>query len=209
MSATAPVITLAAFLKLEFPGTTVRLCDGGMLSFAGEEYQAQHPVFGTVNSMGEAEAGFGDLAESGSLVLMPHPQATLSDWWRSDLFGSRMRLWVGEVGPDGYTVTSAKQVFVLLVDSYERRQGDKGSDLLAFEFIGRAEKLFLANEGNVCSSRFHQSVWAGERGFDNATDLQFFVAWGVAGPPRAVGGAGGGGSGGGGGRGPFGGVFDR
>lgn len=189
MTATDPTITLAAIVKFEAPDGDVRLCDGGMLDFASERYESLHPVFGTVREGGDNEAGFGDQAEDGTLVLVPHAEASVGAWWRNDLFGCRIRAWMGEVDADGVTVSSATQISDLLVDTAERVQGEAGEDLLVLELVGRGDKLFLTNEGNVCSDTWHQSVYAGELGFQNCTDLRGFVAWGAANPPRSAGAA--------------------
>jgi hypothetical protein len=68
--------------------------------------------------------------------------------------------------------------------------------------IAAADRLFTINEGNVLSSAFHQAVWPGELGLDNAIDVGTTVAWRVKAPPRGSV-AGGGGAGGGGGGGLF------
>lgn len=188
MSATDPIVTLAWFLKLEAPDGDVRLCEGGMLDYASERYEAEHPVFGVLHDGDELTAGFGDMAEAGTLVLAPSPAADEADWWRADLAGCRVRIWMGELDADGVTVSSAKQLADWLVDTIARERGPGGVELLRLGTIGRPEKLFLKNEGNVCSQRFHQSVWAGEKGFNNCTELQAFFAWGAEAP---VGGAGG------------------
>lgn len=194
MDVSDPVITLAFFLKLEFPDGDVRLCDGAFLDFGGERYEADHPVFGTVKDPGSIEDGFGDMAESGSLVLVPNPEAAVASWWRNDLFDCRMRAWLGEVDTDGKTVSSARLLHDLLVDSYQRVQGAGGEDLLELSFIGRNEKFFLTNQGNVCSDRFHRSLYSGETGFAHCTDVTGFVAWGTERPPRGTGGRGGAGA---------------
>lgn len=197
MSATDRTITLASFLKWETPASNVLLCDGGTLIYDSETYSAKDSVFGSIASFDAIEAGFGDVAESGSLTLAPSPDAALADWWRDDLYDTRIRLWMGEVEADGFTVSSATLLADWLVDTVERTQSMGGQDLLTLELMSRSEKLFLKREGNVCSERFHTSVWARELGFRNCTDLVGYIAWGTANPPRGSTGGGGGGSGGG------------
>lgn len=201
MALTDTSITLAALLKWEAPDGDVRLCDGGFLDYDSERYTAQDDVFGTVIGWEAIDHSFGDAAEELTLVFAPHPDATLTDWWRGDLENSRVRIWLGEVDSDGKTVSTATQLGDYLVDTITREQGPEGSDVLRVDLMGRAEKLFLLNEGNVCSDRFHQTVYPGELGFRNCTDAQQVFAWGVAGPSGGtVGGGGGvGGRGGGGG----------
>lgn len=182
-------ITLACFLKWEAPDGDVLICDGGFLEYASETYSSQHGVYGSIMAIESVSAGFGDIAEGGKLVFAPNPDAALADWWRTDLFDSRIRLWLGEVS--GKTVSTATLLADWLVDNVERVQGQGGQNLLSLDLMARSEKLFLKKEGNVCSERHHTSVWPGELGFRNATDLQGFVAWGSANPPRSAGSSGG------------------
>ncbi|RKF23381.1 hypothetical protein D6851_02605 [Altericroceibacterium spongiae] len=198
MAATDPIITTAYFLKLEAPDGDVRLCDGGVLMFGGELYESHHPIFGALIEPDAPEDGFGDMAEDGQIVLGPNPPASVQAWYRADLEGCRLRIWESDIDSDGLTAINVKQRRDMLVDTVGRRQAANGQDQLILSLIGRPEKLFLKNEGNVCSQRFHQSVFAGERGFENCTDLRGFVAWGAETPPRSAGYTGGSYAGGGG-----------
>lgn len=192
MALTDTAITLAVFLKWEAPDGDVRICEGGFLDYDSERYTAEDAVFGALVSARPAEAAFGDAAEGGTLVFCPAPDATLTDWWREDLESTRVQAWLGEVDSDGKTVSSAEQLGDWLVDTVTREQEDEGSDLLTVELMGRAERLFLVNEGNVCSDRFHQSIYSGELGFVNCHDGPQTFAWGAAAPPGpATSGAGG------------------
>lgn len=191
MTATDRTVSLVYFIKAEFPAGNVLLCDGGMIEYDSEAYSSYDSVFGSLQAPDAFEMAFGDMAEQATVVFAPNPDATVTDWFRSDLENCRVRAWLGELDSDGYTVSSAELMADLLVDTVERRQGAAGQDLLAVTLIGRTEKLFLIQEGNVCSERFHESVWTGENGFDNCTDLQGYVAWGTESPRRGVSGGGG------------------
>lgn len=179
MGATDPTITLVTLLKWEAPGGDVRLCDGGFVDHAGERYEASHPVFGKVLDWPSITATMDDLSEDASITLSPAPGATLADWWRTDLIGTRVQVWVGELDTDLLTVIDATRLGDLLVDTVGREQPE-GGNLLALDLISRTERLFLTDEGNVCSDRFHQSVWPGETGFLNCTDVAGKFAWGAA-----------------------------
>lgn len=182
-------ITLCEVLKLEVPGGDVRLSDGGFVDFGGERYNSEHPVFGTRVSTGDFQSGFGDLAEGGTLILAPNPDAALATWYRSDLEDARVRIWLGEV--TGKTLNDAEQIGDLLVDTVSLELA-AGVQLLKLGLIARSDKLFLRNEGNVCSTRHHQRQYPGERGFDNCTGTPGYLAWGVQAPqPRSSGGGGG------------------
>ena len=108
----------------------------------------------------------------------------LTDWYGDHLLDARLRTWAGELDADGKTVSTAELLDDLLVDTYEQLIGARGSRLLELGFISRTERFFLRNEGNVCSSPFHQSIYPGERGFDNCTDKVGYRAWGALAPAR-------------------------
>lgn len=178
MGATDRIVTLVNLVKFEGPDGDVRLCDGGFVDHASEEYQSLHAVFGTVASWPNVSAAMDGLAEDAQLVLAPAPGATLADWWRTDLLDCRVRVWQGELDTDQLTVINATLLGDWLVDNAGRAQSADG-DLLQLDLIARTERLFLTDEGNVCSDRFHQSVYPGELGFVNCTDVQGYFAWGA------------------------------
>ena len=185
MALTDRIITLVGLMKIEFPARTVRLCDGGFARYAGEDYSSRDAVFGTIAGVDAIEDAVGDAAPGGGFTLFPDPEAGLINVFVPDLQNSRVRIWLGELDNDGVSVIHATQLVDQLVDTVDL-QLVLGSRSLDFTTIGRAEKLFLRSEGNVCSTAFHQSVWPGEKGFDNCTDLEGQVAWGIEGPPRAT-----------------------
>jgi len=203
MSVSDLSITLAAVIEWQAPGGDVLLADGGVVKFdpgSGElVFTGSDARFGTLAEADEFSIGVGDQAENGSLAFVPPASAASADWWRTDLENSRLRLWLGEVDPaDGVTLTDAEILADWIVDTPSREQGN-GQDILRLTFMTRDQKLFEIRQGNTCSDAFHQSVWPGERAFENCTDAQQYFAWGTGAPPTgAVGNpeAGGGGGGG-------------
>lgn len=196
MSFAGDNIHLIAFCKIELPTRTLRICDGGFMYFGGEKYEAEDAVFGSIAAVDELEAALGDAAEDAKIVFLPPATTAASEINRKQFHLSRARFWMGVIGSDGKTVTTAEQLMDALVDYTVLRLRQSGREL-EMSFIGRPEKFFLRNEGNSLNPRFHKSVWPGEKGLDN-TGAKQTVAWGV-GSPRGVSGGGGlGGIGGGG-----------
>lgn len=191
-------IHLIGFCKIELPTRTLRLCDGGFCYFGGEKYTAEDDLFGSIGAVEEFDAALGDAAEDAKIVFLPPASAAASAINSASFQNSRARFWMGTIGPDGKTVTSAEQLMDALVDYTVLRLRQGGREL-EMSFIGRAEKLFLRQQGNSLNPRFHQSVWPGERGLDNASGARITVAWGVGSPRGLTGGGGGGGGGTGGG----------
>lgn len=195
MTLAAETITLIGLAKIELPERTIRICDGGFCYHGGEKYEAEDSVFGSLAAVDEFEAALGDMAEDAKLVFNP-PAASVPEDLSSDAFqNSRARFWMGMLDSDGKTVIHAEQLMDALVDYTVLRLSENGRQV-EMSFIGRAEKLFLRQEGNSLNPRFHKSIWSGEKGLDNATGARISVAWGV-GNPRGLTGGGGGGAGGG------------
>ncbi|MAY20319.1 MAG: hypothetical protein CL955_06845 [Erythrobacteraceae bacterium] len=204
MAVTDTAITLGAILLLEAPDGDVLLSDGGIVKFdpgtGTANFDVFDDVFGTVADFEAFETGVGDMVEGGSITFQPAFAADVADWWRTDLEGSRLRIWMGEIASDGVTLEDEELVADWLVDTAHREQS-AGQDLLRVEFMSRLEKLFEVSQGNVCSDRFHQSIWSGERGFENCHDGPQYFAWGTDNPPAGSTQRGGSGGGNGGARG--------
>lgn len=183
MAFAAPILTLVGLLKLDLPGGAVRLCDGGFCDWQGERYMAEHPVWGTIAAIEPVDEGVGDMAPGGKISFMPAPDAPASALSSKTHANARLRGWLGEIGPDGKTVTTARPLFDGLIDTTAIRL-PRGQRLVDVTFIARAERLFLVNQGNTLSPRFHKSVWPGEAGFDNCTGVPKSVAWGVEAPAQ-------------------------
>jgi len=175
-------LTLATFVKLELPGGDVRLCDGGVLAFDGEDYAARDAVWGRVAEIPPGDASIGDLAPGGALVLAPDEATPVSTLRDEALHGSRVQAWMGEVDPATGLVGTAHRLADWIVD-FTRVRLAKGARTVALELITRLERLFIRNRGNVCSPRWHKSIWAGEKGFDNCTDVEVSVPWGTEAAP--------------------------
>lgn len=203
MAAGDRVITLTTIFQLELPGGNVNLCSGGFVDFdAGsgvERFTARHATYGKLVTLDAVRQSFEAQAESTTIALCPNPQLPITDWLTDDLRDARVRFWHGEVESDFKTVTSAEQMGDYLVDYPSRVVTAEGTQMLELALMTRDQRLFLVNEGNVCSERFHKSIWPGEDGFNNCTDVPVPVAWGTAGPPTSGGNSGSFGGGGGGG----------
>lgn len=183
MAFAGKVLTIVGLLKIELPGRTVRLCDGAFCDFAGERYTARDDVFGAIGSIEPIGEGVGDEAPGGMISFLPATGASPAALSSAGHQNARIRGWLGEI--DGKTVTTARPLFDGLVDTTELKVGMK-TLALDLTFMARAEKLFALSEGNTLSPRFHQSIWPGELGLDNANGAQISVAWGTDSPPRAV-----------------------
>lgn len=188
------IITLAGLARFDFPSATVRLADGGQVRWASDDFVPLHATFGALMEMDPLDEAIGDIAPGNEIVLAIPDGVAIADVYSVALVNSRVRFWLAEVAAaTGLVSGTPVLLFDGLVDTVGWRAGPRE---LVLGLADRAERLFAVNRGNVAGSAFHKSVWSGEKGFDNATDVEVAVAWGTAGPPRGVSyGSGGGGGG--------------
>lgn len=190
-------IALIGLMKMELPTRTVRLCDGGFIVFDGETYQSADDVFGTIASIDTLSEGVGDEVPALEVAFYPNGDATPADLSQPGFQTARTRFWIGEYDVDaGTLIGSPDLVFDGQLDRTQLRVGAQRE--LSASVVSLAERLFELNIGNSLNSNFHQSVWPGEKGHDNATGLSVPIAWGAVKPSSGAGvtqWAGGGGSG--------------
>lgn len=199
MALSDTVIWLAGLCEITLPGRTIRLCDGAFIEWDGDTYSSEDVDFGTIESVDQVSESVSDEAPSGKMTMLPPSFADAADLFQPEAQGSSMRFWLAEVDPaTGTVVGTPENLFSGFLDTLNLKVG-KTRRAVEIEFMSEAERLFWTKEGNVLSSRFHKSVWAGELGLDFATGTQLAVPWGVAGPGRGTTTWGGGGSAGGGG----------
>lgn len=180
----APVLTIVGLAEFNLPGRDLRLCDGGFIYFGGNKFTSADPDFGSIESVDPIEERSGDEAPSGSLTFLPSSTAAAATLSQPSYQGSRVRFWLGRVNEaTGQLAGDPELACDWLLDTTTLRVARK-TRRLGMGFVSTADRLFTINEGNVLSSRFHQSVWPGELGMDNAVGIPSTVAWGVTAPPR-------------------------
>lgn len=179
-------ILLAGLLKMELPGHTVLLCDGGFVPWNGETYLSEDEVFGTIGGFEVPEEGVGDVIPSGSLTMLPASTAAAVALSNPAFQGARTRLWVAEIDETtGLPIGTPDLQADWQLDRTVLR-GRRGERNLDIDCVSQSQRLLAKVEGNVLSSAFHSSIFPGERGFDNGTGLEASFAWGLASPPRGL-----------------------
>ena len=187
-------IALIGLIKIELPGHTVLLCDGGFITWNGETYRSADPVFGSIAAVEGMSEGQGDEIPALDLTLLPPGTTAPAELSKPGYQRSRVQFWIAEYDVDsGQIIGAPEQMFDGQIDQTTLKVG-QGREL-NMSIVSNAERLFELDIGNTLSPAFHKSVNPGELGHDNATGLSVPVAWGVEGPPRGY--RGGGGSGGG------------
>lgn len=177
-------VMIVGLAEFNLPSYDIRLCDGGFVYFGANKFASSDDEFGSIQRVDTVNEQSDDEAPGGRLSFLPKSTAAAATLSLPTYQGSRIRFWLGRVDQDaGTLVGDPELVFDGELDTTTLRVG-RGSRVLDMEFISTAERLFNISEGNVLSPRFHESVWTGEQGLDNATGVPLTVAWGVKGPPR-------------------------
>lgn len=177
---------LAGFLKWEAGAETVRLCDGGTLTFDGESYASRHPVFGAIAGFDPIGEGIGDEAPAGTLTFSPAPDAEPASINSPLLQGSRIRMWISEIDRDTGEIVGTPDLQLDNIVDVTKLRLAKGVTELSVDIVSRTERLFLINEGNVLSGERHRQIYPGELGLNNAIGVPQVVPWGVVGAPRGT-----------------------
>lgn len=196
---------LTWLLRLDLPGGSVFLSDGGVTTWGGNTYAASHPVIGGISQIGELTEGFGPELPEQEIVFAPPSNAALAPLQTGAFRRSAMRLWLAEFNPaTGAVVGTPDLRFSGRMDRVRQQFADKQLQIV-LSSVPETEVLLFSDDGNGLSASFHKAVYAGETGHDQATGLVTTVTWGVENAPGAGGFSGAGGSG----RGFGGGVFDQ
>jgi hypothetical protein len=199
----ADVVTIFGALRIELPGTTLRLLDGSAeidLPEDGgtETYTGEDADYGTWESFDEFSDGSGDEAPGMSLTLLPNSDeaaATLSD----PLVQGSVVV-VSLAAREDSTGLLIGEPYPLLIGEIDVPVHKMGATLgVEYEVVGGMERLFFNDEGIRLSQAFHEQVWPGELGFVHVTGVTENDYWGVVGKQGSgvIQGGGGGGNGGG------------
>lgn len=187
-------ICLSGLVEITLTDTTLRLCDGGFVKWGADIFDCEDEIFGSIGGMEGIEEGVGDELPALRMTFLPASVASAAELSRPEYQGCRVRMWIAEVDPSTAEVIGDPSLeFDGQVDMTEL-VNDIGSRALEMDIVPSAERLFLINEGNTLSPRFHKSVYPGELGEDNAIGVGVGIAWGTALPSQTYGhGYGGGG----------------
>lgn len=191
-------VSLAGLVQIELPGDTLRICDGGFLTWGADSFSSRADGFGSIASLSAPEEGIGDELAALQMVFLPESTAAAADLSQPQFQGAAVSFWTAEFNPATHVVTGTPKLeFEGQIDNCVLTI-DRGTRELAIDIVPLAERLFLLNEGNTLSPRFHKLNYPGELGEDNATGVGIGVAWGTALPAQTYGGGfnyGGGGGG--------------
>lgn len=178
-------VSLISLLRIDLPGTTVRLCDAGFVQFDGATFAAEDPIFGVIGAVQPLTEGVGEEIPALELTLLPLGASAPAQLSQPGYQRSTVRAWIGEYSQEtGLLIGTPDLLFHGQIDQTTLRVG-RSTRELAITVVSTAERLFMLNEGNSLSPRWHKSIWPGELGHDNAIGLTVPVAWGTESRPGA------------------------
>lgn len=182
-----PTVTIAGLVEINFPGWTLRLCDGsGVVDFGGANYSGSDDRFGSIGAISPITSGEGNNAPALDFTFFPASSTAAADLSAPSFQGSRVRVWLAVVDPEtGKVIGNPERVFFGLIDTTILMIG-QGTRELNIQCVSGFERMFANNEGQRLADAFHQTIWPGELGFSNVTGITKNVSWGTESPPRSV-----------------------
>lgn len=190
MAFEAQIITLTFLAVFELPDATLRLCDGGTVLWGADRFNSADPDFGVIGEAEPIPELAGDEMPSAMLTFLPSETAAAATLSSPAYQGAPARFYLAEVDTATGAVTGDPELLAdMQLDTTTLILG-RSTRKLEMGFVAAAQRLFLFNEGNTLTGRFHKSIWPGETGLDNATGKTGTIAWGVESPPRGTSGSG-------------------
>lgn len=190
---------LTWLLRLDLPGGSVFLNDGGVTVWGGNTYVDRDPVIGSFSQVSEISDGSNSQLPELEVALAPPSNAALAPLQTAALQRSLVRLWLAEFDAStGAVIGTPDLRFSGRIDRVRQEYGLRQLGIILF-CVPELEVLLFLDDGNGLSATFHKSVYPGETGHDQATGLVLPLEWGVKSQRRVAGSGSGGGGGGGGG----------
>jgi hypothetical protein len=89
-------VCLVGLVKIQLPSSTILICDGGFITYAGDTYQSKDPVFGTIGGISALTDGVGEEIPAIELTMLPAGSSAASDLSQPGFQKSTVQLWVAE-----------------------------------------------------------------------------------------------------------------
>lgn len=175
-------------VKIDLPGHTAYLSDGGFITWDGNTYTSSDSVLGNIASVDSISEGASGEIPALQIGFNIPSGSSISALSSGALQNSDFRMWLAKYDVDTNAVVGTPELqFLGQIDQpvISIRRGEFTASLTV---VSKAEWFFEGDIGNGLSSTFHKDLYPGELGHDNATGLQVTVSWGVKGPSPAMGG---------------------
>lgn len=178
--------SFVGLIQVDFPGHTMRVCEGGFVRWGGEVFRSKDTVFGVIGDVEDLNEGVGEEVPVFGLKILPPgttPAAQLSQPGHQT---SAAQFWIGVKDIDAGTLVGTPELqFIGEIDQTTIEFAAQGRTVDT-TIVSSTARLLERNIGNSLNPSWHKSVWPGETGHDQATSLGRYRAWGVESPRSSV-----------------------
>lgn len=172
--------TLTGLLKVELPGHTALLCDGGTVEYDGDTYEPLDSLIGGLEEVDTINEGVADEAPAFTMTFFPDPDSSATDLLDPTFQSARLRLWIAELDDDtGLVSGTPDQVVDGLIDVPRLRFPNTGR-VLELDCVSGGQRLMSLNEANVLNGGMHKRIYPLETGMDDTTGVESSFAWGIS-----------------------------
>lgn len=174
----APTTTLVLGVEILHPYRTIRLVDGGFVTFEGHQYISDDPDVGSLGGIEGLTEGVGEEAPAIGIAINQANPAVAVELCKPNAQGAPVRCWLGVVNQTtGLLVGQPWVWFVGEIDVPTLGVGGESGNV-TFECVSVFERFFETDEGARMSATFLRSIFPDDAGFDYITDVAQSMPWG-------------------------------
>lgn len=192
-----PVAMVGLLVTVELPSVTIRwLFGSGVVSYASQIYQGDHPDYGSIYAIDDLMDGSGEDAPTLTMSISPKSDAAAATLAGAGNQGSPVSLVLAAINPaNGLVIGDPYPLFEGEIDVPRVRFSERGYDV-EFEVVSALERMFNRYDGARLAPAFHENIWPGEKGFSQLHGAPQAIYWSMdkpkgAGPSMSNGGLGG------------------
>ena len=175
LQADGPVV--ATLIRLDLPGKTIFLTDGGFVDYAGNRYLGDHPVYGALSSVSPIRDGSKAQSTRIDIVVHPATDEALVSLAAPATQGSRVQGWEGAIDRlTGLLIGLPLLQFDGELDKARFSVGEARALTLACG--SHSERQLEPNADWRLNHAFHTRIWgAGETGLIHMTNVLKKSEW--------------------------------
>jgi len=171
---TSPLVVIVVEARL--PDQTIYWTDGGFVVWGDHTYQAEHPVYGTVDSIEEIEDGADNGTTRCAITILPPDGTGMVQLANPATQGSYISVHLGAVDrTTGLLIGIPDPLFFGELDF--GRLGVGGSWSLVLECGTEEARCLEMYADQRLSDSYHKAIWSGERGLEHVTDTKRKIHW--------------------------------
>lgn len=178
-------VTGILLVTVELPDHTIRWTDGGFVAWGENIYEEVDDTFGVLSSLEEVNDGVEDSATTWAFDMMANP-SVFPDLIAPDVQGSVVTVHFG-------AVERSTGLLIGEPDLLQRVELDQPtgtfmgeSDPLTWGCCTEEARMLEESDEQRLTDAFHQSVWPGELGYANVTNVKRKMYWRADDPNDAI-----------------------